>query len=168
MLMLLNLLAAVQTNPKIKNAKQVTQFLKYSATHTDAVTEYRRSGYILCVYLDESYISEPEAGNRAGGYFFLLPESNTPIKSVPPNPSTCRIHHSEKCDGIIHGSIMGGLFENCQKATSTRTSLAEMVHQQPSTTVTTHNIASNIIVSGMANQKYINPLTWYFIGSETE
>ena len=69
MMMALNSLVAVHTNPIIKTEKQVTQYLNYSTTHPDAVTEYRRSGIILHVYLDESYISEPDARIRAGGYF---------------------------------------------------------------------------------------------------
>ena len=54
MLMALNSLAAVQTKPTIKNVKQITQFLNYSATYPEAVTEYRRSGMVLHIYLDAS------------------------------------------------------------------------------------------------------------------
>ena len=84
MLMVLKSLAAVQTNPAIKNAKQITQFLNYSTTNPDAVTGYIRSGIILHIYLDASHISEPEARSIACGYFFLGPKSNTPIQSMPP------------------------------------------------------------------------------------
>ena len=59
MLMALKSLAAVQTNPKIETSKQITQFLNYSATHPDAITEYRKSVMILHIYSDASYISEP-------------------------------------------------------------------------------------------------------------
>ena len=38
MLMALNSLASVQTNPTIETARQITQFLNYSATHPDAIT----------------------------------------------------------------------------------------------------------------------------------
>ena len=37
-LMTLNYLAEVQTNLTIETAKQITQFLNYSATHPDATT----------------------------------------------------------------------------------------------------------------------------------
>ena len=43
MVMALNSLVAVQTKPTIENAKQITQFLNYSATHSDTITEYRKS-----------------------------------------------------------------------------------------------------------------------------
>ena len=61
MLMALNSLAAMQTKPTIKPRKKITQFLNYSATHPDAITEYRKSGMIIHIYSDASYISEPEA-----------------------------------------------------------------------------------------------------------
>ena len=38
MLVALNSLAVVQTKPTIETAKQITQFLNYSATHPDAIT----------------------------------------------------------------------------------------------------------------------------------
>ena len=82
--MVLNSLAAVQTKPTIETARQVTQFLNYSMTHPDAVTEYRRSGMIIRIYLDASYISEPEARSRAGRFCFLGPKFKTLIKSMPP------------------------------------------------------------------------------------
>ena len=55
--MFLSFLAAMQTNQTIENANQITQFLNYSATHIDAITEYRKSVMILHIYSDASYIS---------------------------------------------------------------------------------------------------------------
>ena len=41
--MALNSLAAVKTKPTIETAKQITQSLNHSATHQDAVIEYRKA-----------------------------------------------------------------------------------------------------------------------------
>ena len=82
MFIALNSLSAVDTNPAIETAKQITQFLNYSATHPDAITEYRKSGMIINIYSDVSYISEPKAQSRAGGYFFLGPNSKKPIQEM--------------------------------------------------------------------------------------
>ena len=68
-LMELKSLAVVQTRPPIETAKQITQCLNYSSTHLDKVTEYRKSGMILHIYSYASYISEPEAQSRSGGFF---------------------------------------------------------------------------------------------------
>ena len=54
MLMSLDSLAEVQTKPTIETAKQITQFLNYSTTHSDTVIEYRRIGMILNIYSDAS------------------------------------------------------------------------------------------------------------------
>ena len=61
MLMAINSLAEVNTKPTIKTSKQITQFLNFSATYADAVIEYRRSGIIIHIYSDESYVSEIKA-----------------------------------------------------------------------------------------------------------
>ena len=81
----LNSLAVVQTKLTIETAKQITQFLNYSATHPDAITEYRKIGMILHIHSNASYISEPEAQNRAGGYFPLGTKSKTRIQEMPPD-----------------------------------------------------------------------------------
>ena len=80
----LNPLAAVQTKPAIETAKQITQFLNYSTTHSDSITEYRNSGIILHIYSNESYILEPEERSRTGEYCFLGPKYNTLIQEMPP------------------------------------------------------------------------------------
>ena len=69
MLMALNSLVAVQTKPTIETAKKITQFINYTATRPDKITEYRKSGIILHIYSGASYISKPEARSRARGYF---------------------------------------------------------------------------------------------------
>ena len=60
----------MKTNTKTENEKNITQLLNYSMSHPDAITEYRIRGIILHIYSDASYISEPEANNRAGRYLF--------------------------------------------------------------------------------------------------
>ena len=57
MLMALNSLSVVKIKPKIGIAESVTQFLNHSATHPDSEIEYRRSGMIIRIYFDASYIS---------------------------------------------------------------------------------------------------------------
>ena len=77
-------LAAVNKNQTIDTTKHIILFLNFSASHPDAVTEYRRIGIIIHIHLIVSYISEPEARSRAGGYFFLGPKSNTLIQEMYP------------------------------------------------------------------------------------
>ena len=63
---------------------------------------------------------------------------------------------------------LGGFFENCQKATSMWTDLAEMGHSKPLAPVEMDIKAENSIVNATQNKKDPDQYTWYFWGSETE
>ena len=84
MLMALNSLVAVQTKPKIETAKQITQFLNYSATHPDAITELQKN------HNDSTHILWCILHIKTGGtkqsqrILFLGPNSKTPIQEMPP------------------------------------------------------------------------------------
>ena len=109
---------------------------------------------ILHIYSNASYISETEAQSRAGGYFPLGPKSKTPSQKMPPENGPVYVECSimRNVMELATEAELVGIFENCQKATSTRTALAEMGHLQPSTPVSTDNTAANRIVNGTANQ----------------
>ena len=81
---------------------------------------------ILHIYSNVSYISEPEAWSRYRGYFFLGPKSNTPIQEMPPENGPVHVEFSIIRDVMASPTEteLGGLFENCQKATSIKSSLA--------------------------------------------
>ena len=101
-------LEAVQKNPTIETEKQITQFLSYSATHSDIVTEYRRSGIILRIYLDTSHISEPESQSISGEYFYLGKTQHTDISHAPVKFTSAFImQHNETYHGISHGIRIG-------------------------------------------------------------
>ena len=77
------------------------------------------------------------------------PKSNTPIQEMPAYNGPVHV----EC--IIMLNVMasateadlGGLFENFQKETSTRTVLDYMGLQQPRTPVATHNAKAKIVVN---------------------
>ena len=101
---------------------------------------------ILQIYSDASYVSEPEARSRAGGYFSLGSKSNTPIQYMPPDNGPMHVESSITIYVMASATEaeLGGLFENCQKATSTRTALTNTGHQQPPT----ENTSASRIVNG--------------------
>ena len=74
-----------------------------------------------------------------------MPQENAPVHVE------CRIMKIFMASAIE--AKLGGLFENCQKETSMRTTLAEMGHQQPPTLAATNNTAANSIVNRTKNQK---------------
>ena len=57
---------------------------------------------------------------------------------------------------------LGGLFENFQKSTSTRTALAKMVHPQPPTLVATENTAAKIIINGTEKKSRSIDMRFYW------
>ena len=69
MLIELNYLEYFHNNPTMETEKQINHFLNYCESHPDYMTEYKRSDMILHLYSDASYLSEPEAHSRSGGYF---------------------------------------------------------------------------------------------------
>ena len=70
---------------------------------------------ILHIYSDSSYILEPEARSRSGGYFFLRPKSKTPIQEMPPENGPVRVECSIMINIMASATEaeLGGLFKDC-------------------------------------------------------
>ena len=113
---------------------------------------------MLHIYSDAFYISEQEAQSRARRYFFLGPNSKTTIQEMPPQNGPVHVEFSIMRNVMESAteSELGGLFENFQKEISTRTSIADMGHLQPPTSVTMDNTAANIIFNRTAKQKILD------------
>lgn len=71
MLVAFNSLVVQQNKATHVTAKQIAHFLNYCATHPNACIEYHHSNMILHIHSDASYLSEPGARNKVGGYSFL-------------------------------------------------------------------------------------------------
>ena len=172
--MALNSLAAVQTNPIIKTAKQIIQYLNYRATHTDAVIEYRISGTILHIYLDASYIFQNQRHEAELVDIFprtTIQDTNT-INAPQKWPSTCIMQHNEECDGINHGKRVGRII---WKLLESEIHENGPIRKVPPTTTNNHHHRwqqtiqrKKLLSMEHKNKKYLEPLAWDFIGSETE
>ena len=71
MLVALNSITAEQANSTEATAKSVTQIINYSVTHSEAITRYHASGMILHIHSDTSFLSDPGAKSRVGGFHYL-------------------------------------------------------------------------------------------------
>jgi hypothetical protein len=156
MLVSLGTLAAAQTKGTAETTKACTQLLNYAATHSDAVIRYTSSDMILKLHSDASYLSEPEARSRAGGFHYL--GNNQPIiAGAPPEPLNGAILVVSNIMKVVVASAaeaeLGALFFNGQEATTLRTTLLELGHPQPATPIQTDNITAAGIANDTVKQR---------------
>ena len=109
---------------------------------------------ILYIHSDASYLSEPKARSRFGGFFFLGPKSIDGKTMPTPNAP---VHVNCKLLKLVVASSFeaefGGLFHNGQDGEYIRTLLDEMGHPQPRTMMVTDNLAANNIANDIGKQK---------------
>jgi hypothetical protein len=110
--------------------EQTLQLLDYIATQEEAVLTYSASDMKLAVHSDASYLSEPQARSRAGGYFFLSNEATIPTN----NGAMLNIAHIIK--HVMTSATeaeLATLYIMAQESVYIRIMLTEMGHKQPST-----------------------------------
>ncbi|GFH50519.1 hypothetical protein CTEN210_06995 [Chaetoceros tenuissimus] len=66
--------------------QKITHFLDYAATHPDAEIVYKASNMHLWIHTDASYLTEPKARSRAGGYHYFSSKPKLPIHENDPPP----------------------------------------------------------------------------------
>ena len=152
MLPALNALSASQSKPTASTNKDIIQFLDYAATHPDATIRYHGSDMVLHVHSDASFLCEPNAKSRIGGFYFLSNNSLDPTKPPTQQPKLNGALHVE-CRLLRHimasaaEAEIGGVFHNCQISVPIRTTLQELGHPQPPTPIQTDNSTA----AGFAN-----------------
>jgi hypothetical protein len=148
MLVALNALAISKTTKQTSLA--AVHLLNYAATHPDATIRYKSSKMILHVHSDASYLSEPEARSRAGGYFFMgdghdTSDHNGPIHAVC---SVMKVVLASAAEAEL-----GALFHNSKDAAWIRTILLTMGHPQPATPIQTDNACASGILNQTVKQR---------------
>ena len=115
---------------------------------------------ILYVHSGASYLSEPQARSRAGGYFFLSDPMSQEELANPDSPLP-------KINGAIHiictilqnvmasatEAEVGALFHNAQDACPLRHTLEFLGHPQPATPIQTDNSCAEGIVNDTVKQR---------------
>ncbi|MGL5499878.1 MAG: Ty1/Copia family ribonuclease HI, partial [Plesiomonas shigelloides] len=153
MLVALGTIATTQAKATENTRKAAIRLLNYAASHPNATIKFIASDMQLKVFSDASYLSEPKARSRVGGYFYLGGKED-------PQPGNI-----ENLNGAIHieSNIMrnvmssaaeaeiGGLFLNGQQAVYIRNVLQEMGHKQhgPTTIITDNSTANGFANSTM-------------------
>ena len=150
-------LGSAQSKGTKATAKAATKLLNYAATHPDAVILFRASDMILHIHSDASYLSEPKARSRAGGFFYLSDN----IDVTKPNAPTPKLNGGIHILSSILGNVMasateaevGALFHNAQDACMIRNTLEFLGHKQPATPIQTDNACAEGIVNDTVKQK---------------
>ena len=139
---MLSTISSIATNMTTATKKdldfRMNQFLDYAATHPDTRIRFIASEMQLWIHSDASYLSEPKARSRAGGYFFL---SNKPTHPIDPNspapPDNGSILVICKIIDAIMASAMeaeiGAAFINTRESVPIATTLQELSHKQSPT-----------------------------------
>ena len=150
MLVALSTLASAQSCGTEATMDAATHLLNCAHTHPDAKVRFHKSDMVLCIHSDASYLSEPKARSRVGGYFYL---SNKDKPADNPNPNGA-IHIESRIMRNVMASASeaetGGLFHNGQEGAHIRQILHEIGRTQ---TAPTPIITDNSTADGFANDK---------------
>ena len=151
MLTALSALASEQAKPTQRTMAKCKQFLDYAASQEDAVVTYKASDMKLAIHSDASYLSEPKARSRAGGYFFLTKNAN----STDPNNGAV-LNVAQIIKAVMSSAAeaeLGALFINAKHAIPMRNTLEELGHPQGRTPIQTDNSTANGVVNGKIQPK---------------
>ena len=150
MLVALGTLAAAQTQGTDQTMDALIRLLDYAATHPDAAIRFHKSAMVLYAHSDASYLSEPKARSRVGGYFYLG-NLNEPADNPTPNgPIHIESRILKNIMAAASEAEIGALFHNGQEAVHFRQILLELGRPQLNPTqITTDNSTAD----GFANRR---------------
>ena len=137
--MALNTIATQQEHATERTANLVEHLMNYCATFPDAVLTFHASDMILHIHSDASFLSEPKAKSRGGGFYFLSSNSNPPTDAPKNAPFYCFCQILKNVLASAAEAELSALFENIMKGIIFRNTLIEMGHPQPPTPVATDN-----------------------------
>ena len=147
MLAALNSITAAQANTTTTTMGGIVWLLNYSATNPDVTIHYHASDMILHVASDASYLFKERVCSRAGGHFPLsdrLVENGDKPTTLPTNNGA--IHTLYQIIKIVMSSAaeaeIGAIFLNAKDDLPIYTTLEELGHPQPLTSMQLHNTAA--------------------------
>jgi hypothetical protein len=107
----------------------------------------------LKIHSDASYLSDPKAKSRIGGYFYLGNKTSSPKKPLSNGPLLCDTTVLKHVISSVAEAEFGELFVNAKEGTVTRTILSEMGHKQDATELKSDNTAADGIINNTVQQK---------------
>lgn len=153
MFVALGTIASAQAKATKDTAKAMVHLLNYAATHPDAFVRFHASDMVYTFDTDASYLSEPKARSRVGGYHYL---SNHPDKTAEPSINGPVLVVSKILNNVMASASeaeTAGLFHNCQEACPIQVTLEEMGWKQPPTPARTDNQVAVAIATNTVKQR---------------
>ena len=138
--------------------RRKNHFLDYVATHPNVKLKYIASDMHLWAHTDASYLSEPRARSRAGGFYYLSSKPILPIKAndLPP-PLNGAIAVKSKIIDAVMSSVQeaetGAGFYNAKEILPLRQTLEELGHPQGPTPLQFDNQSAKQILNEEVSQK---------------
>ena len=151
MLVKLGQLASQQSRATQQTLEEANLFLQYVATWPSATVTIRPCDMILKIHSDASYLSEPDAGSRIGGYFYL---GNKGDDDSTPNGAILVL--SVRLDVVVSSvaeAEYGGCFHNAREGEPLRRTLEDLGYPQPATVITTDNKCAENLANNTCKQK---------------
>jgi hypothetical protein len=164
LIMPINILASEQSNATEVTADKVIKLLNYCNTHPETKIRYHASDMILHIHSDTSYLSENEAKSRAGGFFYM---GNT-AKNDNKLTNGAILIVGKVLKNVMSSAAeaeIGAVFINAKERAVLRTTLEELGHKQPPTSVETDNTTATGYINGAIKQKRTKAMDMRFIGS---
>jgi hypothetical protein len=107
-------LASQLSTSKTTTITSVSHLLDYCSTHPESTIRYFASDMQLKIHSDASYLSEPKAKSRFGGYFYLGKNTNSPKKPQSNGPLLCHTTVLKHLVSSVAEAGFGALFRTPQ------------------------------------------------------
>ena len=138
--------------------RRTNHFLDYVATHPDATLKFHASDMILWAHSDASYLSEPKARSRAGGFYYLSSKPQYPITATQPAPPLdgAIATKSKILDNVMSSASeaeTGAGYYNARQLLPLRQTLIELGHPQSATPLQHDNQSATQILNDTVSQK---------------
>jgi hypothetical protein len=131
-------IASAQAHATQDVAAEADRLLQYAGTWPDAAIVYRASDMCLHIQSDASYLSEPHARSRAGGFFYLGAHCEPGCPPDPTVPVNGPIHVVSTIIDVVCASAAeaeyGAMFINAKEGEVFRTTLENLGFPQQNPT----------------------------------
>jgi hypothetical protein len=163
-------LASQLSTATVAKINDVSHLLDYCSTHPESTIRYFASDMQLEIHSDASYLSETKAKSRIGGYFYVSNKTSSPKKPLSNGPLFCHTTVLKHVVSSVAEAELGALFVNAKEGTVTRTTLAEVGHNQDATELKTDKTTSDGIINNTVQQKRskVMDMIFYWVKDRVE